>query len=160
MTDEFVAYWSPWRLGLLTAGAAIFVLLGLWMVGAFGAVPVSGDRSPERTALYGWASIAFFGLCFVVLARRLFNRAEQIRIGRAGIRLARLGDRTILWSEISDVTTWSYKRSKMIVLHVRDADRFRSDYPFAGMVAGMNKALAVGDIQIALNGTDRSPILP
>lgn len=154
--DEFVAHWSRRRLAALMACAALFVLGGLWLAGMVGEPPVSDHYPQQFQTLMGWVSVVFFGFCLAALVKRWFEREEQVRIGRSGIRLARLAGRTILWSEITDVTTWSYKRQRMIVVRLRDPTRFRSDLPFAGALAGINKALSAGDIQISLTGTDRS----
>lgn len=153
--DDFVAFTSPWRAALLILGAIAFVAGGLWMGGAFGAPPASSRYSPMLVLTIGWFSVAFFGLCGLVGLRRLFDRREQLRIGRAGIRSARWSDQTIPWSEIVDVTTWSYRGQKVIILHLRDPASFPGR-GVAAILAGANRKLTGGDVSIALTGTDRS----
>jgi hypothetical protein len=102
----------------------------------------------------GWLCVAFFGLGGVMGVRRLFDRREQLRIGSAGIRVARGSEQTIPWSEIVDVTTWSYKGQKAIALHLRDKARFPGQ-GMAALLASLGHNTAGGDIAISLAGTNR-----
>jgi hypothetical protein len=153
--DDFVAYPSRSRVAVLALGSAVFVAGGMWMGGAFGPPPSSSRYSPEFEFVLGWLSVAFFGLCGVVWVKRLFDGREQLRIGSAGIRVAQWSDQTIPWSEIADVTTWSYRRQKSIVLHLRDRSRFPG-HGIAAMFASFNRNLTGGDVTISLVGMDRS----
>jgi hypothetical protein len=152
--DDFVAYPSRSRVALLTLGSAAFVVAGLWMGGVFGPPPSSSRYSPEFLFAIGWVSVVLFGLCGVMWIRRLFDGREQLRIGSAGIHAAHWSDQTIPWSEIVDVTTWSYRGQKAIVLHLRDRNRFPGR-GIAGALASVNRNLTGGDITISLTGTDR-----
>jgi len=152
--DDFVAYPSRPRIALLALGSVAFVAAGLWMGGVFGPPPSSSRYPPEFVFVIGWTSVVFFGLCGVLWVKRLFDGREQLRIGPAGIRSARWSDQTIPWSEIADVTTWSYRSQKAIVLHLRDKTRFPAR-GMAAMFAGVNRNLTGGDITISLTGTDR-----
>lgn len=152
--EDFVAYPSRWRIASIGLGAIPFVAIGLWMVGAFGSPPVWRHTPAIVTFLIGWSGMIFFGLCGVVCIKRLFDTSEQLRIGPAGVRSARWSDQTIPWSEITDVTTWSFRRQKAIILHLRDAKRFPGRGA-AAMFASANRMLTGGDVSIALVGTDR-----
>jgi hypothetical protein len=153
--NDFVAYTSRGRTGLLALGAAAFVVIGLWMGGAFGSPPVSGGFSGWFGIFIGWFGVLFFGLCLAVFIRRFFDTREQLRIGPAGIRSAPWSDQTIPWSEIVNVTTWGYMRQRSIILHLRDPARFPGR-GLAALLAGANRKLTGGDIGISLTGTDRS----
>jgi hypothetical protein len=125
------------------------------MGGVFGSIPSSSRYSPSVIFGIGWASVLFFGFGSVVFARMLFDTKPQLQIGLRGIRWVRWSDDTIPWSEIADVTSWSYRRQKAIILHLRHPDR----YPGRGylaMLARVNRRLTGGDIAITLAGTDRS----
>lgn len=139
---------------MLILGACAFVALGLWMLGAFGPPPTSERYSPGFVLVLGWFSVAFFGLCGLLWIRRLFDGREQLRIGPAGIRSAQWSEETIPWSEITDVTVWSYKRQKMIILHLRDRARFPGR-GVAAMLAGANRSMTGGDVSVSLTGTNR-----
>lgn len=153
MTD-FVAYPSRGKIALILVSGGVLAGLGLWMTGLFGAPPESHRWSPEMVQLIGWVTAVFFGLCSVGWARRLFDKREHVRIGPQGIRLRPWSDETIPWSEITEVTTWSYKRQTSIILHLRD----RSLFPgrgLAALLAGANRGMTGGDVAISLTGTDR-----
>lgn len=143
----FEARNSRWRLGLLLLGAIAFVVAGLWMAGLFGAPP-----DPSLTWI-GWASIMFFGFCAVIAARRMFDDAVQVRISGQGIFARSWSDQTIPWSEITDVSVWTYRRQKSIILHLRDPARFPG-HGLAGRLQAANRAMTGGDIAISLAGTD------
>lgn len=143
----FVARPSKIRLGLLLLGSLGFVALGLWIAGIFGSPP-----APEKIG-WGWASIAFFGLCSIVIARRLADDGDQVTIGPAGIFSKQWSDQTILWSDIVDVSVWEYRRQKSIILKLKDPSRYPST-TVLGKLAAANRMLTGGDLPISLTGTD------
>lgn len=152
---DFEAYPSRWRLALITLAASTFVIAGMWMGGAFGSVPSSRRYAEGFTFAIGWFGAAFGGLCGGIAIKRMFETGVQVQIGPRGILWATWSDRTIPWSEITDVTTWSYNRQKMIVLTLRRPDLFPGR-GVAAMFAGANQKLTGGNISITLAGTDRS----
>lgn len=153
--EDFIAYSSRTRLVLLGLGAAAFVALGLWMTGIFVAPPDSDRYSASSIYAIGWICVVLFSLCGAEAIRRLFDPSEQLRIGRSGIRSTPWSDQTIPWSEITDVTTWSFRRQQMIILHLRDPARFPGR-GIGAMLAGANRGLAGGDVWISMAATDRS----
>lgn len=153
--QDFVANSSRGRAVLMLLCSVLFVALGLWMVGTFGEVPVSGETPYAKTLLIGWSCILLFGAMGILWAKRLGEGGEELRIGASGIRWARWSDRTIPWSEISGVTTWSKYGQRSIVLHLYDP----SAYPGRGLIGLMamaNRMFAEGDIHLSLTPTDRS----
>jgi hypothetical protein len=151
---SFVAYPSLWRRALLTLLASGFVVLGLWMVGAFGPVPTSSRYPYLETLIIGWACLIFFGFCTIAYVPKLFETDEQLRIDASGIRYTQWSHTTIPWSEISWVTKWRYNRSRFIVLHLHHPHKFPGR-GLAAFMAGANRKLTHGDICISLAGTDR-----
>lgn len=153
--NDFVAYPSRWRIALFILGSVVFVIGGLWMVGAFGSPPQSQRYSPTVILVAGWACVIGFGFCVIMWTRMLFDTRERLRIGPAGIRSAQWSDQTIPWSEITDITVWSFKKQKSIILHLHDPARFPGR-GVAAMLASANRKLTAGDVSISLTGTDRS----
>jgi hypothetical protein len=153
--DDFVVYPSRWKIALILSGGLVFVGLGLWMGGVFGPPPASHRYPPELVRQIGWVAVVFFSLCCVIGAGRLFDRREQLRIGRDGIRARHWSDRTIPWTEIVDITTWSYRRQTSIILHLRDPALFPGR-GVAGLLAAANRSMTGGDIALSLTGTDRT----
>jgi hypothetical protein len=154
--EDFIAYPSRTRLVLLGLGAAAFVALGLWMGGVFGPPPESDRYSASTIFAIGWICVVFFGLCGAAAIKKLFDPGEQLRIGRSGILTTPWSDQTIPWSEITDVTVWSYRHQKMITLHLRDPARFPGGRGIGALLAGANRSLTGGDISISMTATDRS----
>lgn len=152
--DDFIAHISRWRTSLYVAGSVAFVAIGVWMAGVVAPAPVSRRVSPEMVIIWGWITIVFFGMCALVTAKMWWRNSEQLRIGRAGVKWSRWCDQTIPWEEISDVTEWSYRGTRSIILHLRNPSLFpgRGMMGFAGRA---NRALTGGDIGISLAGTDR-----
>lgn len=154
---EFRAYYSRWRMGFLVVASLGFVLIGLWMAGVIGdgPDPNGGSRRipPELIPYVGWLCVIFFGLCLLVTAKRFFDDAAQVEIGRAGIRVAQWSEAIIPWSEIRRVSVWSYQRQRHIILHLHKPGAF----PGKGIAAKLSRAnrmLTGGDIAINLVGTD------
>ena len=152
---EFAAYNSKWRVLLLVLGSMIFVAIGLWMIGAFGPAPSSGRYDSDWLAFVGWFAVLFFGLCSVLWVRRLFIASEQIRIDRTGIYSRQWSDDMIPWSEITSVTTWTYRGQDVIVIHLREPARYPGK-GVAALFAPFSKAISGGDIGISLTGTNRT----
>jgi hypothetical protein len=149
VTEPFVARYTPLRVALLLLGAIVFVVGGLWIAGLFGAPP-----RPGREFL-GWLAAAFFGLCAIVTAPRLFDRRDQIVVDRRGIYWRHWSETTIPWSALRGFDERSVRSQRFICLHLHDPTR----YPAAGLrgwVAGANKGMGFGDIAMTAAGTDRS----
>ncbi|MBB3034015.1 STM3941 family protein [Alteriqipengyuania lutimaris] len=152
--QEFVAHNSRWRLAAIFLIAAGFVALGIWFVGGFGEAPSSTRRPTTYGIAIGWLCIFFFGLCALAIAKKFFDDRPQLQIGPSGIQWCPWSDDIIPWSEISDVTSWSYNGQNTIVLHLNEPTCF----PGRGLAAklrGASRMLTGGDIAISLTGTDR-----
>ncbi|MEP3226543.1 MAG: STM3941 family protein [Parasphingorhabdus sp.] len=153
--DDFVANTSRSQTILLSMAAIAFVILGAWMVGAFGAIPGSTRYSPVLIYAIGWICIIFFSLCAVAWTKKLFDDSEQLRIGATGIRWKKWSGQLIPWTEISNVTEWSYQRQRFIILDLRNPDMFPSEGLLAWL-AKANQRLTGGDIALSLTGTNRN----
>jgi hypothetical protein len=144
--NDFIAYPSRWRIASLILGSIVFVIGGLLMVGA--------SDSPAVIVAVGWLCVIFFGLCALAWTKSIFETREQLRIGPAGIYSAQSSDQTIPWSEIADISVWSFQKQKSIILHLRDPARFPAR-GIASIFAAGNRMLTGGHIAITLTGTDR-----
>ncbi len=159
--ENFLAYNSRWRLALLFVLGVGFVLLGLMLAGAFGEIssfveePRRRRSSPWFSALIGWICVFFFGSSVLAIGRKFFDHKPQLHICSTGIVTIPWSDERIPWSEVIDITTWSHKRQKMIVLHLKNPDKFPGR-GLAGKLAGINRILTDGDIAISMTGTNRS----
>jgi hypothetical protein len=146
--DRFTARPAPGRIFLLLLGSIGFVVLGLWMVGAFGEMP-----NPSR-AWAGWLCIPFFGACAVGLGYKLFDRHDQIVVDQRGIYWRRWSPQTIAWDAIAAIEPRRVQRQDFLCLHLVDPSRFPST-TLLGRLAGMNRGMGFGDIAINTVGTDK-----
>jgi hypothetical protein len=157
-SDSFVAYTSRWQCALFAFGSLAFVVVGLWMLGAFDAAPTPTIQySHLKILIAGWIAVTVGPFAAIKWISKLFVTAEQLRIDAAGIRYSPWSDKTIPWSEVADVTTWSRNAQKRIVLHLRHPDNFPGK-GLAGRLASASRKLTGGDVTITilLTGTDRS----
>ncbi|MBB4932574.1 hypothetical protein F4561_003394 [Lipingzhangella halophila] len=96
----------PGRRGAALAvaiGAALFVLLGAWMVFAGLYQPNPSERIPSPAlVVIGAVSIGFFGLCGVLGARSLFGRARGVALLPEGVYLrAPAGRAWVRWDDLA-----------------------------------------------------------
>ncbi len=145
--QTFTAKPSIWRLALLLLGAIMFVIAGVWIAGFLGSAPDPGKQ------WIGWLSIAFFGPCALLIAARLFDRADQLVISERGIMFKQWSADTIPWTEVTDIGVYDVVGQKSILLRLKQPDRFPST-SLLGKIAGANRAITGGDIAIQLGGTD------
>jgi hypothetical protein len=155
MKRELTANYSPWRMAFILLGAAVFVVLGFWMIGLFGEVPHNRRWPAEIVQIVGWLSIVFFGACAIIGVPRLFNADLQLRVSEHGIYWKPWSDDTIPWHEIRDVRVWEYRRQKAIVLCLEHPERYPSK-SLLGKLAALNRGLMGGDVSISLTGMNRS----
>jgi hypothetical protein len=110
--DAFIARWSRWRVALIAAGSAGFVLNGLWMTGFFG--PTQPDRGdPAYYLVVGWVSIVFFGACLLFAVKKLVTGGVACRIDAQGILEPRISPDPIPWQMISHARVVSIRSSGM-----------------------------------------------
>ena len=157
--EDFVAYESRsfWAFLLIMAG--VIFIIGLWTLGAFGAVPHPPGRSDREIFVVGWCFVIFSSFCGFLAFRSFMKPIEILRIGPQGIRFAKWSKETIPWSEITRVTIRDLRMyhgvTKAFVLYLRDPGRF----PGRGLgriAAESNTGKTGGTLAITLRDTNRS----
>ena len=149
MSDRFVARFSPYRLLFLSALSLGFVVLSLWMIGAFGSYPDNG------LGWGGWLGLIFFGPCTVILLRRVADRRPQIIADSRGLYWRAWSEEVIPWSELNGITVHHVQRQRLIGLRLRN----RAAYPPTtklGQLARYNAELGFSDVTLSAQGLDRS----
>ncbi len=170
--NEFVARTQPLKVVLGILIALGFVAIGVWMTGLLDKpvtppvvspddltiypLPASSSRYPDWLVVtVGWASIVIFGGLSIIGAMRLTNPADHLRINRMGLVVPSYTDRPIAWSDIADITTWSHRGQKSLVIKLRDPSRFPRK-PLHRMMDSLNRGLTGGDIGLSMTGTNRT----
>lgn len=144
---------SPWRVLLMLLGAALFVLLGLWIAGVFGPFDARHDA---MAPLIGWAGVLCFGLCAVLFVRRLLDRQVALRVDGTGIFWRSWSSATIPWSAIASIELFKIQRQHMIGVRLHDPRQFPAS-GLMGKLAAANALIgATADIYITAAGLDHS----
>jgi hypothetical protein len=101
-----------------------------------------------------YVGVAFFGLCTIIAAWRLFTeRGPVVTITPAGIRDTRVAPELIPWSAVKRISTWEYERQKIMVLAVDPAiERTLTLTAIARSTRGINPILGANGLCIAATG--------
>jgi hypothetical protein len=148
MMQPFIAHYSLWKLLSILAATLAFVAISAWIAGFWGVF------LGEGIAWIGWIGMLFFGACALATAWRVFERDEQLRICKLGVRFKSWSNDTVPWSEIEDISTWSMHGQSSIILHLKDPSCFPSTRAL-GRLASINRAMTGGDIPIQMVGTNK-----
>jgi hypothetical protein len=124
-----------------TAGAAFMLVKGLAAPGSF-------------NELMMYLGVAFFGFCTVMIVWRMITgRGTVVTIGPEGIRDVRVADKTIPWSAISDIGTWTSNGQKIMVLAVSpEVEAELGLTRIAQWSRGANKALGADGLCVTAQG--------
>jgi hypothetical protein len=145
----FVARPVPAKYFGMAAAGLVLTLLSAWLAGLLGR-----DYPPGRESA-AWAGFVAMGLITLLLLLRAFDREDILRIGPSGLWYRLWSDDIIPWREIRDVSVWTVRGQKAILLHLVDPVRFPPS-TLQGKAGSKDKFITGGDIAIALTGTDRS----
>jgi hypothetical protein len=146
--QRFVARVSRLRTGVLIAGAIGFVAACLWIL----SLPAS--EISEMAVIAAYVGIPFFGVCAIVGARQLFRTEPVLQIDENGILWRRWSDEVIPWSAIRGMSILEIRRQRSLTLKLVEPERYPGK-GLLGLLAGANRALSGGDINLNMAGTDR-----
>jgi hypothetical protein len=162
-TGRIAIYPSRWKSAAVVAGAAVFVLLGLW-IGS----PGMARRIPIwEVAIAAWIGVPFFAACGLYALYRLVWRRPAVTLGPDGLidTSSALGGTHLHWEEIDRAVLHRYWDQPMLGLVPRDLEGWltRQSGPRRAQVK-TNLALGIPPINIAQVGlagkvTDLAEIL-
>lgn len=113
---------SKKKLTLMLIGSIGFVAAGLWFV--INPATISNPFFGNPTVIFvtGIASIIFFGLCAVYIARKLPDNKPGLIIDNIGLtdNSSGVSAGQILWSDIENISVIEIHRQKLIMLHVKN----------------------------------------
>ncbi len=126
MTDKIEIQLSKTKILLLLIGATIFVVLGILFIMNPEQFKNPLFRNPEAIRIAGIASVAFFGLCLIFIARKLFDKKVGLTIDQNGItdnsNSTSLG--LIEWADITGIGTVQVDSTKILMLETDKPDKY------------------------------------
>jgi hypothetical protein len=116
--DSIVIYHSRKKLLLVSAGAAIFIALGVFLL--------TTGKVEDRIA--GIAGIVIFGLCLLVVIWQLTRQVPAIIIHYSGILYnpSRATSGFLRWDEIAGIFISRLRTQRFLSIAVKDMDGFLS----------------------------------
>jgi hypothetical protein len=113
---------SKKKLILMLIGSIAFVTAGLWFVINPPTISNPFFGNPTVILVTGIASILFFGLCAVYIARKLPDNKPGLIIDNIGLtdNSSGVSAGQILWSDIENISVIEIHRQKLIMLQVKN----------------------------------------
>lgn len=117
---------SKSKIIVMLLGALMFVAIGLWLIISPPSIENSFWGYPIKTAIAGYASVIFFGLCSFFFIRKLFDTKTGLIIDSNGItdNSSGLSVGYIPWSDIEQISVVEIHKQKLILLHVKNPQQY------------------------------------
>ena len=121
--DRVVIASSKVKLILLTAGAFLFVVAGIWM---FDVADTQRRYAPMYVRVMSVLAIGFFGLSGLYGLRKLFDGSPGLVLDREGIIVYASGIAAgrVAWREIRDIQVVSVSGQQFLAITVEDPEKF------------------------------------
>ena len=126
-----------------------FVVMSLWLLGAFGTAP------DAPFAWSGWLGLAFFGPAAIILMRRVADRRPQIVADERGLYWRQWSEATIPWDAFESVSVQQVNRQRLLGLTLRDPQAHAPTTPL-GQLARYNESLGFAHVTLSAQGLDCS----
>lgn len=146
------------KIFLLLAGSVILFLIGIWIV--FGN-PATEDQSrfnSVKITIAGYASIFFFGLTTIALAKKSFRSSPALLIDNVGItdHSSAVSAGFISWSDIENISRFEIRGQKFIMIQVKDPESFiqKQNSPLKRKAMSLNNRLYGTPITISANALE------
>ncbi len=126
MNEKIEIPLSKIKIILLLIGALIFVVLGIFLIIEPSTFLTSRFKSENIISIVGIAAVSFFGLCFVLIVKKLFDNKVGLTIDENGIidnsNSANIG--LIEWQDITGVKTLQIASTKILILLTDKPDKY------------------------------------
>lgn len=136
-------------------GTGLFVLSGFLMVVSPEKFISFICRNPEIIRITGIASICFFGLCLIFIARKLFSNRPGLIIDTNGItnNTNAIDIGLIEWKDITGVEVKQVMSNRFLILHTNNPEKYidRTKNAIAKLAMNMNYKTCGSPITIISN---------
>ena len=126
--DETIIGLSKKKIALLLLGASAFVAIGIWMFSRDDASIRSGRgmNDPMLVHALGLVAIVFFGIAGLVALKKLFDTKPALILNKSGIvdNASAVAAGFIPWSEVVGARIVDVQKQKMLVIDVRDPEKY------------------------------------
>lgn len=126
MTGKIEIPLSKTKIVLLLLGSIAFVIVGMLFMLDPETFITSRLRSPEVIRIVGIVAVAFFGLCLILIVRKLFDNGVGLTIDQNGITdnssSIHLG--LIEWDDILEIETIQIASTKMLKLKTDKPEKY------------------------------------
>ena len=126
MEEKIEIQLSKTKILLLLIGATVFVVLGTLFIMNPEQFKSPLLRNPETIRIAGIAAVAFFGLCLVFIAKKLFDEKVGLTINQNGItdnsNATSVG--LIEWADIKNIGTVQVATTKILMLETDKPDKY------------------------------------
>ena len=126
MTAKIEIQLSKTKVLLLLIGAIVFVVLGILFIMNPEQFKSPLFQNTETIRIAGIAAVAFFGLCLVFIARKLFDKKVGLTIDQNGItdnsNATSVG--LIEWSDITGIETVQVASMKILMVQTDKPDKY------------------------------------
>lgn len=133
-----VVYPSKKSIGFLTAGALMFVVIGILFV------TMDSTLDGTFTTIIRYACIVFFGFCLLYALKRLTSRRPSLRINEKGIydNASAVGAGLVRWEEIKDLPIYTYGGQTYLGIELHDVEAVIRRQPlFKRLTLKLNKSM-------------------
>jgi hypothetical protein len=111
---------------LLLLGSVAFVAVGILFTLNPETFITSRLRSAEVVRIIGVVAVVFFGLCLVLIVRKLFDNKVGLTIDQHGItdNSSAISIGLIEWDDISDISTIQIASTKILQLKINKPEKY------------------------------------
>ena len=116
------------KLVMMFFGAVLFVAAGIWFVtnpSTF-TKDTSGFMGSTKIIIIGWAAIIFFGVCAIMIARKIFDNNSGLVINSEGIldNSSGVSAGLISWADVTGLRERQVYNQKFIMIMVKDPEKY------------------------------------
>ncbi|WP_078393794.1 STM3941 family protein [Shouchella patagoniensis] len=130
LSKPIVVFPPKRTMALLAFGALVFVVMGFNLLSLTG--PEHDASYNTLLAIIGYASILFFGFCFVYAVYRMISPKPSLRIDENGIydNASVVGAGLVHWDEIRSLPIYHYAGQVYLGIELHDVDAVIRRQPF------------------------------